>query len=136
MELFVHVAPSNIVIVSIVLNERKFLSPSANVPFNETLIESLNVYLNAPAQWESNWRGLLTPNDFEWLEMTPYLEIMTQTSFHGLNWDNIYLVVWSYPYDGIQSILKLSWLTLNDFEWYDMTPYCWIITKAFIYELI
>ena len=40
-------APSNISIVFLFLNERRFLFSSANVTFNEALIETLNAYLNA-----------------------------------------------------------------------------------------
>ena len=44
---FLYVAPSNILIVFLVLNERRFLFSSANVSFNETLLETLNAYLYA-----------------------------------------------------------------------------------------
>ena len=40
-------APSDILIVFLVLNERRFLFSSADVTFNAAIIETLNAYLNA-----------------------------------------------------------------------------------------
>jgi len=41
------VAPSNVLILFLVFNKRRFLFSSVEVTFNETLIEILNAYFNA-----------------------------------------------------------------------------------------
>ena len=47
--------PSSILILFLVLNERRFLLSSANVTFNETLIETLNARLNERPNEEGYW---------------------------------------------------------------------------------
>ena len=56
---FPNEAPSSILILFLVLNERKFLFSSANVTFNEALIETLNAYLNAHLNERPHEEGVI-----------------------------------------------------------------------------